>query len=72
MRYVLGHHCDHEDHDAEDHGHIAYLHEEEENGDNKVVKIFECKQDALDFMKGNRWSPKEVMVVPYEEGIFDE
>ena len=72
MRYVLAHNCDHEDHDDEAQGHIAYLHEENPDFGNKIVKVFECKQDAVDFMKDNRWSPKHVMVVPYEECTFDE
>lgn len=71
MRYVLAHNCEHEDHDEND-ACLAYLHEEGLTPDEKIVKVFECKKDALDFMKDNRWSPNHVMVIPYEEGIFDE
>ena len=72
MRYVLAHNCDHEDHEEDDGGHVAYLHEEGATSDDKIVKVFDSKKDALDFMKDNRWSPNHIMVIPYEEGIFDE
>jgi len=71
MKYVLAHHCDHEDHDGDD-DNLAYLHEEEANGNNKVVKVFQSKSEALDYMKANRWSPNQVMVVPHQEGIWNE
>ena len=72
MKYVLAHNCEHEDHDETDTCHVAYLHEEGATPDEKVVKIFECKKDAVVFMKDNRWSPNHLIVMPYEEGIFDE
>lgn len=73
MKYVLAHNCEHEDHEEDDEGcHVAYLHEEGSTPDEKIVKVFECKKDALDFMKDNRWSPNHIMIIPYEEGIFDE
>ena len=71
MKYVLAHHCQHEDDDGNC-GEMSYLHEENPDFGNKIVKVFECKQDAVDFMKDNKWSPKQVMVVPYEECTFDE
>jgi hypothetical protein len=70
MKYVLAHHCDHEEHTGEDHA-LAYLHEEDED-QARVVKVFENKAEALQYMKDNRWSPNQVMVVPHKEGIWDE
>jgi len=71
MKYVLAHHCDHEDHGGED-DNLAYLHEEEYDGSKKVVKVFDSKKEALAYMRENRWSPNQVMVVPHTEGIWDE
>ena len=70
MKYVLAHHCDHEEHTGEDHA-LAYLHEEEEDKA-RVVKVFANKSEALQYMKANRWTLNEVMVVPHKEGIWDE
>jgi|TARA_R110002167_G_C12295963_1_gene616643 hypothetical protein len=70
MKYVLAHHCQHEDEDGNC-GEMSYLHEEDEE-QNRVVKVFTTKKNALQYIKDNRWSLKEVMVVPHKEGIWDE
>ena len=70
MKYVLAHQCHHEDHEGDDHA-LAYLHEEEEDK-TRVVKVFANKSEALQYMKANRWTLNEVMVVPHREGIWDE
>lgn len=69
MRYVLARECNHEEHNGNGCTSLAYLQEGTE--ENKSVKIFESKELALDFMKDNRYSPRMVMVIPYEEGIYD-
>tara|TARA_R110002012_G_C11624064_1_gene609297 strand:- start:419 stop:625 length:207 start_codon:yes stop_codon:yes gene_type:complete len=68
MRYVLARECNHEDH-GEECPNLAYLQEGTE--EDKSVKVFESKEHALDFMKDNRYSPRTVMVIPYEEGIYE-
>ena len=70
MKYVLAHHCQHEEDDGNC-GEMAYLHEEDED-QNRVVKIFPSEKSAIQYIKDNKWSRKEIMVVPHKEGIWDE
>ena len=37
----------------------------------RSVKIFESKAEAQAFMKDMRYSPDVVMILPYEEGIYE-
>lgn len=67
MEYILGTHCGHQDHDEEECGGLAYLHDE-----GKKLLTFQCKADAYNFLKDNRWSPKHVLVIPKQEGVFNE
>ena len=78
MRYVLGRECQHEGHegDGKKCSSISYLHTHmtDEDGnemEERTVKVFESKHDALDFMKEYRFSPRIIMVIPYEEGIYE-
>ena len=76
MRYVLGRECTHEDHKGERCTSISYLHTADTDADGKelgdrYVKVFESKGDALSFMKEYRYSPKVILVMPYEEGIYE-
>ncbi len=67
MEYILGSPCPHNDHDGKSCGGLSYLHDED-----KELMIFNSRKDALEYMKENRWSPNHVLVLPKEEGIFDE
>ena len=37
----------------------------------RSVKILEYKAEAQAFMKDMRYSPDVVMILPYEEGIYE-
>jgi hypothetical protein len=37
----------------------------------RSVKTFESKAEAQEFMKEMRYSPDVVMILPYEEGIYE-
>lgn len=67
MEYILGAPCPHTDHDGDKCGGLSYLHDED-----KELLIFRSRKDAFAFLKENRWSPNHVLVLPKEEGIFDE
>ena len=76
MRYVLGRECNHEDHQGERCTSISYLHTQVTDKDGnemeeREVKVFESKGEALSFMKEYRYSPKVILVMPYEEGIYE-
>ena len=71
MRYVLGRECIHEDHKGEKCTSISYLHTDDGKVGNRTVKVFESKGEALSFMKEYRYSPKVILVMPYEEGIYE-
>ena len=76
MRYVLARECTHEDHQGEECVAYSYLQTSMEDADGNVmegrsVKIFESKAEAQAFMKDMRYSPDVVMILPYEEGIYE-
>lgn len=67
MEYILGAPCPHVDHDADKCGSLSYLYDEDKN-----LITFQSKKEAFNFLKDNRWSPNHVLVIPKEEGIFNE
>jgi len=76
MRYVLARECPHEDHQGEEYVTYSYLQTSMEDDDGNVVeersvKTFESKAEAQEFMKEMRYSPDVVMILPYEEGIYE-
>lgn len=71
MKYVLAHHCDHDEHVGDD-DHLHYLNIASKSGGKPQVRVFDSKHEALQYMKENRLSPNQVMVVPHQEVIWDE
>jgi|13_taG_2_1085334.scaffolds.fasta_scaffold343317_1 hypothetical protein len=50
----------------------AYMEDDDGNVvEGRSVKIFESKAEAQEFMKEMRYSPDVVMILPYEEGIYE-
>jgi len=66
MIYVLAHPCEHEDHEGEC-GELAYLFEESEDRETKVIKEFISKCDAENYIKTNNWNPEDILVLPKQE-----
>ena len=76
MRYVLARECPHEDHKGGECVTYSYLQTSTEDDygnvmEGRSVKIFESKAEAKAFMKEMRYSPDVVMILPYEEGIYE-
>jgi len=66
MKYVLAHHCDHEDHEGKC-GELAYLFEDSKDGKTKTVKEFVSRREAKQYIVTNEWPLKRVMIIPKEE-----
>ena len=68
MEYILGKLCPHPSHEDEDECRgIAYLYDEFGS-----LLVFSTKKDALDFVKDNRWSPQNILIIPKKEAILDD